>query len=439
MIRKILIIVYMYILFGSDQIPGPKQSQSILLRNGTLHTISNGILKETDLLFEDGKITKIGKELLVASSVDIIELDGQHVYPGLISAGSTIGLQEIGAVRATRDYAETGKINPNVRANVSYNPDSELIPITRSNGVLLALSVPRSGIISGVSSLMMLDGWTWEDATLKHPVGLHLFWPSMNFSKKHDNASKSKNKDEKILKSIQVIEDLIIRSKAYMKLRDSDSKSSKHDLRLEGMLPVIKKQIPIFIHANEIKQIESAIHWSERHGLDMILVGGKDSWRAIKLLKSRKVPVIYTQTHSVPMRRFENYEQSFLTPYQLYEGGVKFCISNSESPFQTPHIRNLPFYASKAASYGLPWDEALRSITLSPAEILGVQGSVGSLDEGKDATLFISNGDILEIPTQVNIAFIQGKRVDLGDRHKMLNRKYRKKYQQIKMESLYKE
>ena len=223
-----------------------------------------------------------------------------------------------------------------------------------------------------------------------------------------------------------------------MKLKDSQSESFKHDLRLEGMLPVVRKQIPIFIHANEIKQIEYAVQWSERHDLDMILVGGKDAWRAIELLSDKKIPVIYTQTHSVPMRRFEKYEQSFLTPFQLFDGGVKFCISNSESPFQTPHIRNLPYYAAKAASYGLPWDEALRSITLSSAEILGLDDNIGSLEEGKDATLFIASGDILEIPTQVEIAFIKGRRVDLGDRHKTLNRKYRKKYQQKKMENLYK-
>ena len=438
MIRSFLIFIYITILFASDQIPGPKQSQPILLRNGTIYTISSGILQNTDLLFADGKIAKIGKKLSTSNPIEIIELNGKHVYPSLISAGSTIGLQEIGAVRATRDYAETGKVNPNVRANVSYNPDSELIPITRSNGVLLALSVPRSGTISGLSSLMMLDGWTWEDATLKHPIGLHIFWPSMNFAKKHKHESKSNNKSEKILESIQVIEDLISSSKAYLKLKDSQSESFKHDLRLEGMLPVVRKQIPIFIHANEIKQIEYAVQWSERHDLNMILVGGKDAWRAIELLSDKKIPVIYTQTHSVPMRRFENYEQSFLTPFQLFDGGVKFCISNSESPFQTPHIRNLPYYAAKAASYGLPWDKALRSITLAPAEILGIDDNVGSLEQGKDATLFIANGDILEIPTLVEMAFIKGRRVDLGDRHKTLNRKYRKKYQQKKMENLYK-
>jgi imidazolonepropionase-like amidohydrolase len=162
----------------------------------------------------------------------------------------------------------------------------------------------------------------------------------------------------------------------------------------------------------------------------MVLVGGKDSWRTTKLLKEREIPVIYTQTHSTPMRRFENYDQAFTTPFQLFKAGVKFCISNSQSTFQTPHIRNLPYHAAKAASYGLPWEEALRSITLSTAEILGVEERVGSLDAGKDATFFIANGDILDIRTQVERAFIQGREIDLSDRHKMLYEKYKVKYQQ---------
>ena len=164
------IFIFVSYLLSSDQIPAPNQDHPILIQGGTIHTISHGILENADILFDNGKITSVGHNLDIPAEVEIIDASGQHVFPGLISAGSTLGLQEIGAVRATRDYAEVGAVNPNVRANVSYNPDSELIPITRSNGVLLALSVPRSGLVSGTSSLMMLDGGTWEDATLKHPV-----------------------------------------------------------------------------------------------------------------------------------------------------------------------------------------------------------------------------------------------------------------------------
>jgi len=424
-----IFIIVSYLL-SSDQIPAPNQDHPILIQGGTIHTISHGILENADILFVDGKITSVGHNLDIPAEAEIIDASGQHVFPGLISAGSTLGLQEIGAVRATRDYAEVGAVNPNVRANVSYNPDSELIPITRSNGILLALSVPRSGLISGTSSLMMLDGWTWEDATLMHPVGLHLFWPSMNIPKPKPGKQKEKKDKDSRLKSIQKIDDLIQESRAYAQLKITESPSFKHDLRLEGMLPVITGDIPMFIHANEVRQIEAAVYWAERQSVKMVLVGGKDSWRVTQLLKDREIPVIYTQTHSTPMRRFEQYDQAFITPSQLYAAGVKFCISNSESPFQTPHIRNLPYHAAKAASYGLSWKEALRSITLSPAEILGVEDKVGSLEASKDATFFIADGDILDIRTQVNMAFIQGRRVDLSDRHKTLYSKYRNKYKQ---------
>ena len=424
-----IFIIVSYLL-SSDQIPAPNQDHPILIQGGTIHTISHGILENADILFVDGKITSVGHNLDIPAEAEIIDASGQHVFPGLISAGSTLGLQEIGAVRATRDYAEVGAVNPNVRANVSYNPDSELIPITRSNGILLALSVPRSGLISGTSSLMMLDGWTWEDATLMHPVGLHLFWPSMNIPKPKPGKQKEKKDKDSRLKSIQEIDDLIQESRAYAQLKATGSPSFKHNLRLEGMLPVITGDIPMFIHANEVRQIEAAVYWAERQSVKMVLVGGKDSWRVTQLLKDREIPVIYTQTHSTPMRRFEQYDQAFITPSQLYAAGIKFCISNSESPFQTPHIRNLPYHAAKAASYGLSWKEALRSITLSTAEILGVEDQVGSLEASKDATFFIADGDILDIRTQVNMAFVQGRRVDLSDRHKTLYSKYRNKYKQ---------
>ena len=417
-------------IFASDQIPAPQQEHPIIFTGATIHTVSNGVLENAEILFDGGKIISVGHNLSVMYRIERIDAKGKHIFPGLISAVSTLGLQEIGAVRATHDYAEVGSINPNVRANVSYNPDSELIPISRSNGILLALSVPRSGRISGTSSLMMLDGWTWEDATLKHPVGLHLFWPSMKEPKKDKGEKKDKTKKDSRLKSIQKIDDLIQESRAYLKLKETESSSYKHDLRLEGMLPVLMGEIPVFIHANEVRQIEAAVYWADRQNLDMVLVGGKDSWRTTKLLKDREIPVIYTQTHSTPMRRFENYDQAFTTPFQLYAAGVKFCISNSESTFQTPHIRNLPYHAAKAASYGLPWEEALRSITLSTAEILGVEEMVGSLEVGKDATFFIADGDILDIRTQVERAFIRGGEIDLSDRHKMLYEKYKVKYQQ---------
>ena len=270
---KILLIILFSILIPSDQIPSDNQDHPILIKNGTVYTVSDGIKNNTDILFKNGKIIEIGQNLSYSDDTEIIDANGKYIFPGLISASTVLGLQEIGAVRATRDYAEVGEFNPNVRANVSYNPDSELIPVSRSNGVLLALSVPRSGLISGQSSLMMLDGWTWEDATLKHPVGLHLFWPSMGVPKNLKKDHKSKQKEDNRLKSIQKIDNIIDESRAYLNLKLNNSPSFKHNLKLEGMLPVINNNIPIFIHANEVRQIEAAVYWSLRHGFKMVLVG----------------------------------------------------------------------------------------------------------------------------------------------------------------------
>ena len=319
------LIVFSCIVIASDQIPAPNQDHPIIFSGATIHTVSHGVLENAEILFDGGKIISVGHNLSAMYNIERIDATGKHIFPGLISAVSTLGLQEIGAVRATRDYAEVGRINPNVRANVSYNPDSELIPISRSNGILLALSVPRSGRISGTSSLMMLDGWTWEDATLKHPVGLHLFWPSMKVPKK-DKEKEDKTDKDAHLKSIQKIDDLIQESRAYLKLKETESASFNHDLRLEGMLPILTGDIPVFIHANEVRQIEAAVYWTDRQNLEMVLVGGKDSWRTTTLLKERDIPVIYTQTYSTPMRRFENYDQAFTTPLELFKAGVKFCI-----------------------------------------------------------------------------------------------------------------
>ncbi len=429
--KNITLIIVSALIFGSDQIPAPQQSYPILIQGGWVVTVSGEILENTDLLFEDGIITEIGKNLKVNADTEVYDATGKYIYPGLISSGSVLGLQEIGAVRATRDYAETGSVNPNVRANVSFNPDSEIIPISRSNGILLALSVPRSGLISGQSSLMMLDGWTWEDATLKHPVGLHLFWPNMNIGTGNHIKKSVKNQKQERLESLQKVDDLFKDARAYQKLKNSNSSSFNHDLKFEGMLPVLDGNIPLYVHANEVRQIESAIHWVKQQNLKMVLVGGKDSWRLIDLLKENEIPVIFTQVLSAPSRRFEDFDQSYKTPNILFDAGIQFCISNSESSFQMPHIRNLPYNAAKAVSYGLDAEEGLRSITLSAAEILGVDNQVGSLDVGKDATLFIADGDILDIRTQVIQAYIQGRKVDMSDRHKDLYSKYQEKYKQL--------
>ena len=432
--KKLLISFLLTVsISANEQIPAPPQKNPILLKNGYIHTVSKGTI-EGSILFEKGKITRIAKYITPPKDCEIIDLNGKHVYPGMIAAVSGLGLIEINAVAVTNDHSERGDFNPNVRTNVAFNPDSEIIPTTRSNGILIANIIPNSGLVSGQSSVMMLDGWTWENATLSSPSGLHIIWPNMNSIAKNDY---EKNRLKTAKEHLNNLENIIKDARAYARLRQTKSRSAENyhdeDLRWESMIPYVNKKLPIYVHANEVKQIEAAISWSVRHSLNIIIVGGKDAWRTTDLLIKNRIPVIYESVTSLPYRRFEDYDQAYKTPSILYEKGVQFCISQYGSAGSAYQARNLPYQASMAASYGLPKEAALRSITLSAAEILGIDKKVGSLETGKDATLFISNGDPLEIKTNIIQAYIQGKKVDMGDRHKSLYSKYKEKYRQLEI------
>jgi imidazolonepropionase-like amidohydrolase len=430
---KNLLIIFLLTLtvFANEQIPAPPQKNPIILKNGFIHTISNGVI-EGSILFNKGKIIRIAKYITPPKDCEVIDLNGKHVYPGMIAAVSGLGLVEINAVAVTNDHSERGDFNPNVRTNVAFNPDSEIIPTTRSNGILIANVIPASGLVSGQSSIMMLDGWTWENATLSSPSGLHINWPNMN------SRSRTENDKKRLKAAKQQLDDLekmIKDARAYARLRQTKSRSAENyhneDLRWESMIPYVEKKLPIFVHANEIRQIEASISWANRHNLKIVIVGGKDAWRTTDLLVKNKIPVIYEGVTSLPFRRFEDYDQAYKTPSILYEKGVQFCISDYGYAGRAEQIRNLPYQASMAASYGLPKEAAFRAVTLSVAEILGIDKEVGSLEEGKDATLFISDEDPLEIRTNIIQAFIQGKKIDMGDRHKSLYSKYKEKYRQL--------
>jgi len=427
-----LLIGFIGQITASDQIPAPPQDHPIALKGATIHTVAGKIIEDGTILFEQGVITAIGTNVTLPDETEVIELPDKHIYPGLIAANTALGLTEISAVRATRDYSETGEINPNVRAEVAFNPDSELLPVARANGITLALSVPAGGLISGMSALMMLDGWTWEDMVIKAPVGLHINWPNMRIypSSKKSEEKQKKERDEKI----KEIRDAFADARAYMKAKENEEQKEipyhETDSRWEAMIPVLKGNIPVFIRANEMQEIQAAIDWASEENVKMILVDGYDAWRITDLLKEKDVPVIITEIHRLPMRRWEGYDTPFTLPIKLYEAGIKFCIAGSGGSFDAAHERNLPYQAATAAAYGLPKEEALKSVTIYPAEILGVSDRAGSLEVGKDATIIVTDGDPLEITTQVLMEFIQGREIDLSSRHTQLYEKYLEKYRQ---------
>ncbi len=429
-----LLLAVITVSIASDQIPAPPQTHPILLMNATIHPVSADEIQRGAILFEKGIITAIGRRVTnLPDNTETIDLLGKHVYPGMIAAASVIGLTEIGAVAVTRDFSERGEVNPNVRAEVAYHPDSEIIPVTRSNGVLLAHSCPTGGLISGTSAVMMLDGWTWETSTLKAPAGLHINWPNMGAVRSRyfriTEEEASKRREETLKKLDTIFEE----ARRYLVAKEAADQSGRieleTDLRWEAMLPVLRREVPVFMHASEVRQIESAVEWTNRQNVKMVIVGGYDAWRVADLLKKYEIPVIYETVNSLPRRRWEDFDTPFTGPVKLYEAGVKYCISMGTGG--ASNHRNTPYEASKAASYGLPKDEALKSVTLYAAEVLGIADKAGSLEKGKDATLMITDGDPLEITTQVAQVYIQGKKIDMSDRHKILYDKYKEKYRQL--------
>jgi len=437
MIKICFLIIFLIFswLFPNNQIPGESQKRPILLKGGIIHTVSTDILEGYDILFSKGKIVRIEKNIMASPETDVYDVYGKHIVPSYIAPITRIGLVEVNAVRQSVDYAETGSINPNVKANVSYNPDSELIPVTRSNGVLIANSVPTGGRISGQSSVMMLDGWTWEQATLLHPSGLHINWPSFIINYSSNVKKTEKQQLEDIQSSIRELNDIVQNVRAYFQSinqrnRNSDNRQ-RADLRLESMIPYIVKKQTIFIHADEARQIESAIKWAKLNDLKIVIVGGKDSWRIPKLLVKNNIPVILDRVERIPMRRFEKIHKPYETPLLLKNAGVQFCLNTRIGYPHDGNIRNLPNEAMRAIAYGLNKSEALRSITLSTAEILGVDDKIGSIDVGKDATFFIADKEPMEMSSNILMAFIQGKEIDLSDRQKTLYKKYQEKYRRL--------
>ena len=435
MSRLIVIFMIFSTIYGNNQIPGTDQKRPILLRGGTLHTVTGDVLEEHDLLFAEGKIITIDEQIQPSPETDVLDIYGKHVIPGFIAGYTRIGLTEISAVKQTNDHSETGEINPNVRANVAYNPDSDLIPVTRSNGVLVINSAPSSGRIPGQSSVMMMDGWTWEDATLKHPTALNVNWPSMRFDFRKNAKKKEKEQREEYNKSLREMDLLVRNVRAYHHRKNAKERKAEHkqktDLRLESMIPFIVFKNPIHIKANDVRQIEAAVKWSNKHDLNIVIVGGRDAWMITEILVENNIPIIILGVQTTPRRRFEPIHTPYKIPSMLQKAGVHFCISLDPGYPMDGHVRTLPDEAMRAASWGLTKDQALRAITLSAAEILGIDDHVGSLDLGKDATFFISENEPLTQNNHPIKAYIKGREIDLSDRQKNLWNKYKEKYRQL--------
>jgi hypothetical protein len=338
-----------------------------------------------------------------------------------------LGLREISSVEETDDGSEYGNENPNARAWIAVNPDSELIPVARAGGVLVVMVAPRGRWLRGQSAVIQLDGWTVDEMTLLAPAGLYVDWNAVH-PRDDDDAKRRKQREEKLSE----FDALLDQVRRYQDARNDRAEQTPINIRLESLMPLVAGERPLSVEADAQSEIESAVAYGESQGLRVIIYGGYDAERCAAMLKQFQVTVIVASTYRLPLRRDDPYDAAYTLPDRLRRAGVRFAIGGpgAGAPGGAASARNLPYHAAVAVAYGLPPGDALRAITLAPAEILGVADRIGSITVGKDATLLITDGDILETETNVTDAYIQGRKVDLGSRHTVLYEKYKQKYTQ---------
>lgn len=425
-IQIFLFVVLMMAYSGSmaqNPTPALPQSKSILLLNGTAHIGNGTVLENAAIGFKDGKITLVADARLIrlaSGAFDTtINCSGKHIYPGFIALNTELGLREIEMVRATNDQNETGKYNPSARSISSYNTDSKVIPTVRNNGVLLAEIAPGGGIITGTSSVVELDAWNWEDAAYKTDVGIHLNFPSMRIFSSGD-AGKDAEQAERLQKNISDLKTFFSEAKAYC-----ISAPIEKNLHFQSMCGLFSGTQKLFVHCNDAREILAAVNLCKEFNITMVLVGGADAHHLTQLLKENKIPVVITRTQALPHRQDDDINLPYKLPSILQKAGVEFAITDG-GYWQ---MRNLAFQAGNTVAFGLTPEQALTSITLSPARILGISQTAGSIEQQKDATLFISSGDVLDMRgNNIEWAFIRGKQIDLDDIQKQLYRKYVSKF-----------
>ena len=414
---------------NAQQTPAPEQTRSILILGGTAHLGTGDVIADAAIGFRDGKIDYVGRAFQVDKSKydDVIDATGKEIYPGFIVTNSTIGLQEIGAVRASRDQDEVGTFRPNVRSLIAFNTDSEITPTVRTNGVLMGQITPRGGVISGSSGVVHFDGWNWEDAVVKMVDGVHLNWPSTHHKHKKDgkvDIMKRKTYDQ----SKREIVSYFTEAKAYAKSYPKSS-SKEMDVRHEGMRGLFDGSLALYVHTDDARAISEAVHFKREMGISkVVIVGGYDSFLVADVLRENGVSVLLNSVHRLPRFKEDDVDLPYRLPKLLADEGVLFGLQ-VDAQMTEMNTRNLPFYAGTARKYGLTEEQAVMALTRNVAQILGIDNVCGSIEQGKDATLFISTGDALDIMTNnLTHAFIQGKNIDLDNRQRELYRKFQTKY-----------
>lgn len=409
----------------------PPQSEPVALTGATIHTVTSGVIENGTILLENGLITAIGADVEIPAGTRVVDATGKHIYPGLIDAFSTVGIAEIGAVGVSNDINELGDFNPNVRADVAVNAESRHIGTTRSTGVLTTLTTPGGGLVSGMSSAMALEGWSWEEMSMQSAAALNVNWPNPNprrfrgfggFRFGPQGADRPSYAEQ-----VQQLKDFFAEARAY---RDAIAAGAevRSDSRYAAMIPVIDGDIPVVIAADGAAQINDAITWAQEEDLRIVIRGGRDAIHVADRLVAEDIPVILTSTMAAPGRQYEGYDGAYSMPARLHEAGVRFAISGGSGSL---YSNRLPFEAGVAVAFGLPEEEALKAVTINPAQFLGLDDRIGSLEPGKQATFLITTGTPLDMTSDIEQAYIQGRELDMMDIQKYFFEKYMEKVRQM--------
>lgn len=401
--------------------PAGEQTKSVVYHNATIHLGNGKVLKSATIAFNEGKITRVGHFRMAWQEGDI-DLKGKHVYPGFILPNSNLGLTEISAVKATIDSKETGQNNANVRSIIAYNTDSEIIPTMRFNGILLAQTTPQGGLVSGLSSVVQLDAWNWQDAAVVTDDAVHVNWPSamsrsFDFSTFTMKVKKNKNYD----KQLQTVKSLFNDAKSAI-----HTQNGKPNLKLDAVKPTLSGLRKVYIHTNSAKSIISSITYFQSIGVaDLVLVSGQDAEPVIGFIKQSGVPVIVNMVHSLPKQDSSSVDAGYTVAVKLHKAGILTAIAYPSAM----GARNLAFTAGTLVSYGMGKEQALQMITANTATILGIDKNYGTLEVGKSATLIVTEGDALDMRGNIiQAAYIDGRKISLQGRQQELNKRYMEKY-----------
>lgn len=397
-------------------------SETYAIRGARIVTLAGEPIEKGTVVIRDGRISDVGADVAIPADAEIIEAEGLEVYPGMMDALSALGLTEVGAVPVTVDTVELGDFNPQIRAATAIHPASEHIPVARANGITHAVAAPASRFgIAGQASLVHLDGWTVEEMTIAPSVGMVLQWPTLETEtfdlttfepKKRKYSEVKKEHDERLAK----LDEWVDSARRY-----AAAVSPERDLKLEALARVVKKELLLLVVADEERAIRAAVEFASKKDLRMALLHGRDSWKVKDLLREKGIPVVLGPTLELPATEDTPYDKPLTTASELQAAGVRVIFAS----FSSSDSRLLPYEVGNAVAYGLPWEEGLKSITLYPAELYGVADSLGTIEEGKTANLVVTDGDPLEIRTEVRYLFIDGKLTSLDNKHRELYEKYR--------------